>query len=998
MDGTIDDTTAKVPGRTDTKSGAINTTAVTLDGVEYLPQTTMNWKITVPGEKLTNPDQIHSALQVTDTISSTQTVCGTGDNVQGRLGLKVQAVDQINNGGLKTVDLTNSTTASADGNDLTFTIEEPTLELPNGSTAEGWSKEYQYVISYTTCTASGGMDASGTTYGNEATVAGKTYKQTVTQSNKGSGTGQGVSRGSVEISKAITDNDAAQFVPTGTKFSVHVEEIDPNGVVQNEYDLAVPLNGDPVQGLNARGTGWTIKLSEPKFPSVAGVTFGDPKFEESDGVTPSEDGTTAIATLTPGSNIAVSLTNTAELGKVKIEKKIEGPAADQSDVDSFPITAKIDTSALGDDFPAQADRTFNLKPGEPVTLNDLPIGTVVAFSETLPPTTDLITWGDVVISPEKVEITADSVESPALVTVTNTANRTVGTFSLSKNVTGDQAENAAVPETVTVTATWEQDGEQHSKELTLPTDGTSIEFGEELYIGTKVTLVETPLADGSSIAWGTPTWSGTGVELGEDGTAVVTVTRDAEAAVSVENHAATSTAGISVLKAVGGEAAEAVDPDTQFTVLAQWTDADGKDQSKELTVNATEPTSLGEDLPAGTVVTLSELKAPEVEGVNWGDVRFGGTNVTDASDGTASVVVSDQQNDVTLVTVTNEATWKPGTFELSKNITGIETDRADVPDTVNVTATWILDGERQSKVLPVPTDGTPVAFGEELPYQTEVILTEETPESSDAFTWATPVWDGDAITDLGDGSAALVIGAGTTSSINLTNEAEVSLGTVNLTKTLSGDGAEAVSDDTMFPVTATWTDILGEEQTREIEVAAGKPVAIEDLPLGTKVTFTEGVVPVPAGVAWNGATWDADSGSITVAADGYKSSVSAVAESSVAGILTVDTDGYKSSVSVTAESNVAANHTVDAEGNKAIAIVTGDPGVTAELTLDNAYSETPNESVATSGVTDSPSKNPGNLPNTGAQGTLLLIVGGLVLVVAGTAAVLAARRRQAAQG
>ena len=75
--------------------------------------------------------------------------------------------------------------------------------------------------------------------------------------------------------------------------------------------------------------------------------------------------------------------------------------------------------------------------------------------------------------------------------------------------------------------------------------------------------------------------------------------------------------------------------------------------------------------------------------------------------------------------------------------------------------------------------------------------------------------------------------------------------------------------DTKFPVTATWTDILGEEQTREIEVTAGKPVAIEDLPLGTKVIFTEGVVPVPAGVAWNGATWNADSGSITVAADGY---------------------------------------------------------------------------------------------------------------------------------
>ena len=158
MDGTIDGSTAEVPGRTDTKTGAINTTAVTLDGVEYLPQTTMNWKITVPGEKLTEPDQIHAALKVTDKLSDTQTVCGTGENVKDRLGLKVQAVDQINDGGLATVDLTDSTTAAADGNNLTFNIDEPTLKLPDGTSVKGWSKEYQYVISYTTCTASGKAD------------------------------------------------------------------------------------------------------------------------------------------------------------------------------------------------------------------------------------------------------------------------------------------------------------------------------------------------------------------------------------------------------------------------------------------------------------------------------------------------------------------------------------------------------------------------------------------------------------------------------------------------------------------------------------------------------------------------------------------------------------------------------------------------------------------------------------------------------------------------
>jgi len=36
-------------------------------------------------------------------------------------------------------------------------------------------------------------------------------------------------------------------------------------------------------------------------------------------------------------------------------------------------------------------------------------------------------------------------------------------------------------------------------------------------------------------------------------------------------------------------------------------------------------------------------------------------------DGSATVVVSDQQSDVNLITVVNEATWAPGTFLISKS-------------------------------------------------------------------------------------------------------------------------------------------------------------------------------------------------------------------------------------------------------------------------------------------------------------------------------------------
>ena len=56
-------------------------------------------------------------------------------------------------------------------------------------------------------------------------------------------------------------------------------------------------------------------------------------------------------------------------------------------------------------------------------------------------------------------------------------------------------------------------------------------------------------------------------------------------------------------------------------------------------------------LPAGTVVTLTEGASPEFPTVDWGSVVFSGDRVTSTGERTATVVVSDQQSDTTLVTV-----------------------------------------------------------------------------------------------------------------------------------------------------------------------------------------------------------------------------------------------------------------------------------------------------------------------------------------------------------
>jgi LPXTG-motif cell wall-anchored protein len=937
VDGAVDSATPTVPGRTFGKSGELHGSTVVLDGAEYLPQTTVGWRVTVPGEAVAD---ITSDLTFTDTLTGAHEVClGSGGELTDRLGLRVEARDQIQNGGLATVDLTGSATATLDGSTITITVPRPSLPLPGGGTETGFSHEYQYVVTYTTCTTSGGMDAPGTSYSNAVEVAGRTLTSTETQEYRAGGTGEGVARGSVSITKELDGSAAAALVPEGTVFSVHVRERDPQGVVQAEYDLQVPLDGEAVSGPNPRGRGWTMELSEPTMPSVAGVVFGTPRFQPSEGVTVSEDGTTAIATITPAANIGVTLTNTPLLGSLEVSKVVEGGAAGLVDADrEFAMTASIDVSALGADFPAQPDREFVVTAGEPVVLDGLPIGAVVTIAETVPADDDTLTWGPARIEPGSIEVLPGHATTPAAITVTNTVERTVGTFALSKLVTGAEAGSDAVPSHVTVTATWDQEGTPGSATLELPTDGTPVPLGHDLLVGTEVTLTETPLLDGSGIDWASPVWSGTGVELDGD-TAVVTVGRDAEALVTLENHAATSTAGISIIKGIGGEAADDVDPGTTFPVTASWIDADGTEQSRQLTISATEPTPLGVELPAGTIVTIVEGDRPELDTVDWGSITITGEGVTDMGDGSATVVVSDQHGATTLVTVVNEANWAPGTFSITKELDGVAADHPDVPTAVTVVATWTdEDGEERSRTLEVPTDGSRVPFGESLPHGTRVVLVEEAPEDTQRLRWTAPQWSGQTVEVEGD-SATITIGAASDESVVLTNAASAVLGSLVLTKATTGTGADDVPAGTTFPVVATWTDLLGEQHETAIALPVGTPMTIDSLPLGVPIHLQEGETELPDSLRWTGADWRADGADIAVVPD--------------------------------------------EDGRGATVTITGAAGSVAALTLEN-------ELAAEVGAT---------LPVTGMDAGLagLVALGAAVLLLLGGALVLSARRRGAAE-
>lgn len=869
VDGNIVTGDARVPDRASGKNGWINSEPVEIGGETFAPQTTLSWEVEIPGEVLADLD---SDLILTDELTEAHQVCEVDGDLATALNLRVEARDQISGGGLATVDLLDLITVESEEDTLTFTIEQPTLELPGGGEATGFSHEYRYVLSYTTCTTSGGMDVEGTQYGNDISGAGFfSSEHTVTQTNRAGGTGVGVARGSVEIVKDLADTAGADFVPEDAVFTVTVQEFAPDSdEVYHEYTLDVPLNGEPVAGFNARGNGWTIVVSETDFPDIPGVVFGEPVFADTESVTPLEGGG-ALVELTPQSNVLVELTNLAETGALEIEKVVDGPAAHLVEEGrEFGVTAQIDVSELGEDFPAQEDVEFTISEGEGFVLDGLPVGATVIFAEEELQDGTYVTWGEPEISPNEITVEAGHVQEPALITVTNVADYTLGTFAVAKEVTGPEAENPAVPESVEVLASWTDlsDAERNAT-LTLPTDGTSVPFGEELPVGTEVELTEVPLEDGSGIVWAEPTWSGDGVSS-EGNIAVVTIGEDDDALVSVENHAATSTAGISLLKTISGEAAGEIAPETEFPVTIEWTDIEGTEHSLDVDINAVEQVVLDEDFLAGTELLITEGERPEHSTVDWGDITISGEGAEDHGDGSATVIVSDEPDAVVLVTITNEATWAPGTFSLSKDVLGVALGHADVPNEVSVLATWV-DEEltSHSEEISVPTDGSVVPFGHDLAHGTDVTLTELDVADSDSFVWNAPQWDGDAVADAEDGTAVLTVAAGTSAEVALTNSVTELTGTVEIAKHLSGEGADLVPSDATFPVTVTWVDLLGDEQEREVEVSADEPVVIEEVLLGTEVRLHEGAseAQLPDGVEWISVEWGSDDEILTLAGD-----------------------------------------------------------------------------------------------------------------------------------
>lgn len=186
-------------------------------------------------------------------------------------------------------------------------------------------------------------------------------------------------------------------------------------------------------------------------------------------------------------------------------------------------------------------------------------------------------------------------------------------------------------------------------------DGTPLTgFPKELTVAADQTETVDGIPVGSTC---TPSETGDkgAAEVTFDPADPITVTTESPATIAIT---ATNTypelGALSITKKVTGTGAEQV-ADATYTVNYRYTDAAGEEVTGSWTLAADGTEQLGE-LPAGTVVTLSEVKPVETTEISYGTAVFSGEGVK-PTDAGATVTIG--AGSTVAVTLTNPVTLKP---------------------------------------------------------------------------------------------------------------------------------------------------------------------------------------------------------------------------------------------------------------------------------------------------------------------------------------------------
>ena len=228
----------------------------------------------------------------------------------------------------------------------------------------------------------------------------------------------------------------------------------------------------------------------------------------------------------------VDVTNTYRLGQIVVEKVVEG-AGEQYGTGPFEITAEC--TFLGEPIEIPGGAVREVGPGESATFDGLPVGAECTVTETDPggatSSTVTVDGGDPVegTTADVVVPDGDGGTSPGTVEITTTNTFDLGSFDVTKTLTGGAAEFGAGPYEVTAVCTFE------GEPIDVP-GGAVRELGPndtvtyaDLPVGAECVVTETDAAGATSST------VSTAVEGGEPGQVLVPGADGDPAVVTVTN-------------------------------------------------------------------------------------------------------------------------------------------------------------------------------------------------------------------------------------------------------------------------------------------------------------------------------------------------------------------------------------------------------------------------------------------------------------------------------
>lgn len=602
-------------------------------------------------------------------------------------------------------------------------------------------------------------------------------------------------------------------------------------------------------GLNVTGipVGATVKVKEGSpLPSIPGWTWDELTWTIG-GVpqTPDDDGWVTFTASTMAA-VALSLTNgyTQVTGNFAVEKTATGSGQALIGDAEFYVEYKVGSLTAT----SQTLGPLTLGGGAVPGPGGYPYGTVIYLREQTPPVVPGIDWGTPSWSGtgsptdgwQSLTVTGDP--TVASLGLSNEAVLASGGFSVAKTVSGTGS--ALVPADTAFGIEY-QIGVADPVQTTV-TAGTPFALAG-IDFGTVVKVKETtPLPTIPGVAWGVPAWTvdGEPVVPGDDGSVSVVVGDGTTLAFGLTNTATQQSGAFSLLKSLQGTGS-ALAP-TDYTVQYKI-GVDGAVKTATLPANGTTPVVPEAGIPLPATVFVREVPPADVPGVRWGSIDWtiDGVAATPDADGWISF---DAVTDTTAaLVVTNTATQLFGQFQVSKSVTG--SGQSLVPADTEFTFTYTLDGGEEQTLTATQTEASDIVG--ELPVGTVVAVCEPDFPEIAGVEWGTPVWSvgeaettAECVTITIDGTTAVALG--------VTNTATQLFGQFQVSKTVTGTGADLVPDDTRFGLTYALDD--GTPVSLDVTPAEASDV-VGALPFGTVVEVCEAEVPAVEGIEWGEPSW-----------------------------------------------------------------------------------------------------------------------------------------------